>query len=96
MNDEPWRPKPGEIVQIWDYTDKDDPDLARRIRGHGQVGYIVKQSGGTDDTGPMATGPIFEVIVFGGEMESVRHHVNQCWLREIKKSSDIKKIIDTE
>ena len=96
MSAEPWRPKPGEIVQIWDYTDKSDCEFGNRIRGHGQVGYVVRQSGGTDDTGPMATGPIFEVIVFGGEMESVRHHVNQCWLREIKKSSDIKKIVDTE
>ena len=93
--EEPWRPKPGSMVQIWDHTDKDDCEFNRRIVGHGQVGYVVRQSGGTDNTGPMATGPIFEVIVFG-DPEPVRHHVNQCWLREIKKSSDIKKVVDTE
>ena len=93
--EEPWRPKPGSMVQIWDHTDKDDCEFNRRIVGHGQVGYVVRQSGGTDNTGPMATGPIFEVIVFA-DPEPVRHHVNQCWLREIKKSSDIKKVVDTE
>ena len=93
-NDEPWRPHPGALVQIWDHTPVSD--IAGKIEAHGQVGYIVRQSGGTDNTDPLATGPIFEVIVFGGEMESTRHHVNHCWLREIKKTSDIKKVIDTE
>ena len=89
-----WRPKPGSLVQIWDYTDK-HPEFANRIAGHGQVGYVVKQSGGTDSYDPQSTGPVFEVIVFG-DAEPIRHHVNHCWLREIKKSSDIKKVVDTE
>ena len=95
MSYEPWRPKPGAMVQIWDHTEKSDCEFGNRIVGHGQVGYVVRQSGGTDYSGPMATGPIFEVIVFG-DSQPIRHHVNCCWLREIKKSSDIKKVVDTE
>ena len=91
MSDEPWRPRPGALVQIWDYTEKDEFDTY--IRGHGSIGYVVRQSGGTDNTGPMSTGPIFEVIVFG-DSQPIRHHVNYCWLREIKKTSDIKKVVD--
>ena len=93
MTEELWRPRPGSLVQIWDYTDKSESEFDRHIRGHGQVGYVVRQSGGTDNSGPMATGPIFEVIIFG-ESGTIRHHVNQCWLREIKKTSDIKKVVD--
>ena len=92
MSEEPWRPHPGALVQIWDHSDISD-EYSSHIRGHGQVGYVVRQSGGTTNDGPMATGPIFEVIVFG-ESQPIRHHVNHCWLREIKKSSDIKKVVD--
>lgn len=95
MSDEPWRPKPGSMVQIWDNSNIDQCEFNRRIVGHGQVGYVVKQSGGTDSYDPLSTGPVFEVIVFG-ETQPVRHHVNHCWLREIKKSSDIKKVVDIE
>lgn len=94
MDDQLWRPKPGAMVQIWDYS-RNDPEFNTRIAGHGQVGYVVKQSGGTDSYDPLSTGPVFEVIVFG-DSQPVRHHVNYCWLREIKKSSDIKKVVDTE
>ena len=91
MSGEPWRPHPGALVQIWDNTDKDECEFGTRITGHGQVGYVVKQSGGTDSYDPLSSGPIFEVIVFG-DSQPIRHHVNYCWLREIKKSSDIKKV----
>ena len=95
MSDQPYRPKPGQMVQIWDYTDRSEREFDRRIVGHGQVGYVVRQSGGTDSYDPLSTGPVFEVIVFG-ESQPIRHHVNHCWLREIRKSSDIKKVVDTE
>lgn len=96
MSEEPWRPHPGALVQIWDHSRHYDPMLQSRIAGHGQIGYVVKQSGGTNSYDPSSTGPIFEVIVFNGTDQPIRHHVNYCWLFEIKKSSDIKKVVDTE
>ena len=93
--DETWRPHPGALVQIWDYAhhkDLQDPCIV----GHGLVGYVVKQSGGTNIYSSDSPGPIFEVIVFDGENESARHNVWHGWLREIKKTSDIKKLIDND
>ena len=94
-NNEPWRPRPGALVQIWDYTNSsDDTCIAPRIAGHGSVGYVVKRSGGTDSYDPLSAGPIFEVICFNNENGSERHNVWHGWLREIKKTSDIKKVVD--
>ena len=93
-----WRPTPGSLVQIWDYQYERRDRLGEfdnpRIAGHGLVGYVVKRSGGTDGYDPDAPGPIFEVITFESEMESSRHNVWHGWLREIKKTSDIKKVLD--
>ena len=96
MNEEVWRPKPGAMVQIWDYTDKTGCEFVTRIAGHGSIGYVVKRTGGTDNYHPTAAGPIFEVIVFNKLGEPTKHNVWHGWLREIKKSSDIKKVVDTE
>ena len=82
----PWRPSPGALVQIWDHQNTHN---AGRIDGHGKVGYVVKQ---TPDI--IGDGPIFEVIVFHDEMASARYHVWYGWLREIKKTSDIKIVLD--
>lgn len=90
-----WRPKPGALVQIWDYQHAGNENDSC-IVAHGKVGYVVKRTGGTDGYLSDSSGPIFEVICFDGEYESTRHDVWHGWLREIKKSSDIKKVIDTE
>ncbi len=91
---EPWRPHPGALVQIWDHTSADDTDHSPRISGHGRVGYVVKKTGGTDNYDPLSAGPIFEVICFSGENDPTRHNVWYGWLREITKTSDIKKVVD--
>ena len=96
MSDEPWRPHPGAMVQIWDYIDHPDDEFGNRLHGHGSVGYVVKRSGGTDNYHPEAPGPIFKVIVFNKGGEPTTHDVWHGWLRQIKKSSDIKKVVDTE
>tara|TARA_B100000214_G_scaffold231717_1_gene169041 strand:+ start:1137 stop:1406 length:270 start_codon:yes stop_codon:yes gene_type:complete len=88
MNEEPWRPKPGALVQIWDHSAEKEP-AELPIVGHGEVGYVVRRS--SMELTP--DGPIFEVICFG-ESETTRHHVWHGWLREINKTSDIKKIND--
>lgn len=96
MIDEPWRPHPGALVQIWDHQweRKEHNELEPRIGGHGLVGYVVKKAGGTNSYEDNSPGPIFEVICFSGEYESSRHTVWHGWLREIKKTSDIKKVLD--
>tara|TARA_B100000519_G_scaffold169081_1_gene154084 strand:+ start:201 stop:521 length:321 start_codon:yes stop_codon:yes gene_type:complete len=93
---EPWRPHPGALVQIWDYQweRKERGTLEPRISGHGLVGYVVKKTGGSNTYEDNSPGPIFEVICFNDEHESTRHNVWYGWLREIKKTSDIKKVVD--
>ena len=91
MNEQPWRPKPGALVQIWDHSAEREP-AEMPIVGHGEVGYIVRRSGG-DELEKTSSGPIFEVICFN-KSETTRHHVWHGWLREINKTSDIKKIND--
>lgn len=96
MSDEPWRPHPGALVQIWDYQyERGQDKLNSFISGHGSVGYVVRQSGGDKSDqaySTIADGPVFEVICFGDNGSSSRYDVWHGWLREIKRSSDIKKL----
>ena len=85
MVDSLWRPKPGELVQIWDY--QNGPDHGAKINGHGLVGYVVKKAA----TGENFSADIWKVICFGDD-EGIVHNVWHGWLRPINKSSDIKKV----
>ena len=84
MSDEPWRPKAGELVQIWDHLGVKEADLASGwIQGHGKVGYVVKRYSDHPD--------IWKVVCFGDE-GGVYHDVWYGWLRPINKTTDIKKV----
>ena len=89
MKDDPWRPKPGELVQIWDHT---NTVLASKITGHGKVGYVIKKSGVSSSNKPFAD-DIWKVICFGDD-DSLCHDVWHGWLRPVNKSSDIREVKD--
>ena len=85
MNEDPWRPRPGELVQIWDYQDGDSNHLSAKIHGHGSVGYVIKLVNSSSN------GDVWRVICFGDD-EGVVHNVWHGWLHPVNKSSDIKKV----
>ena len=85
MTEDPWRPRPGELVQIWDYQDGESNHLSMKIQGHGNVGYVVKLVNSSSN------GDVWKVICFG-DSEGITHNVWHGWLRPINKSSDIKKV----
>ena len=87
MNNEPWRPKPGELVQIWDYQDEEPNRLNTKIRGHGDVGYVVKLVNSSSN------GDVWKVICFGDD-EGVYHNVWHGWLKPVNKLSDIREVKD--
>ena len=69
MKNEPWRPKPGELVQIWDYQNEtSDPNA--KIAGHGMVGYVIKKA--STGTGENFSADIWKIICFG-DNEGIYH-----------------------
>ena len=91
---EPWRPRPGELVQVWD-TD------VSKVRDHGRVGYVIRLSkkedkitfkdrGRTSLLSHIEEGTVYKIISFGDAGAGEILHVHQQWLRKIEKLSDIK------
>ena len=77
-----WRPKTGEIIQVWDHYAIRTGDDAK-ISNHGDIGYIIGESKRTDsfkdDTNTkrflanIVEGDVFKVILFGDDNHSIIH-----------------------
>ncbi len=92
-----WRPKAGELIQIWDRVklDPNDPTDAR-IRDHGELAYIVRESKKTDtftdDNGKSRVlthiigGDVFKCILFGPGDSIQTCHVHYENMRQPKPS----------
>jgi hypothetical protein len=86
-----WRPKAGELIQIWDRVEMDHPDdpsaTGSTIRDHGELAYIVRESKKTDEfTGydgkkrflaHITEGEVFKCIKFGpgDSVETIHVHL---------------------
>ena len=79
---EVWRPKTGELIQVWDHYAIRTGDDAK-ISNHGDIGYIIGESKRTDsfkdDTNTerflanIVEGDVFKVILFKDDTSSVIH-----------------------
>ena len=79
---EVWRPKTGELIQVWDHYAIRTGDNAK-ISNHGDIGYIIGESKRTDsfkdDTNTerflanIVEGDVFKVILFKDDTSSVIH-----------------------
>ena len=77
-----WRPKSGELVQVWDHYAIRTGDDAK-ISNHGDIGYIVGVSKRTDSfkdgkgqsryLANIVEGDVFKVILFGDDNHSIIH-----------------------
>ena len=88
------KPKPGDLVQIWDHTREES-----KLSLHGKIGYVVgygKIPSATKKNKPKSPPmdrQIARVIIFGDNKRTGEIvYVNCGWLNIVNKSSDIKKI----
>ncbi len=77
-----WKPKNGELVQLWDaFAIRTDDDA--RIKDHGRLAYIMRESKRTDTficsqgkkrhLEHITEGDVFKCIMFGLDSREVAH-----------------------
>lgn len=97
---EPWKPKSGDMIQVWDAKKFTDNETVK-IPEHGMVGYVVRPSKRTDsfvnergDTVYLKyieEGNCFQCIFFTDEGHKMVH-MDQHWLNLVRTSKDIRKV----
>ena len=94
---EPWRPKSGDMIQVWDSLGSSHDT----IREHGEIGYVVRPSKKTDsfinERGQevflkhIVEGNCFQCIFFTNDGYK-KVHMDQNWLRLVRTSEDVRKV----
>ena len=79
---EVWRPRTGELIQVWDHYAERTKDEVK-INNHGDLGYIIGESKRTDSfkdgegkqrfLSNITEGEVFKVILFKGDASTVIH-----------------------
>ena len=98
---EPWKPKSGDMIQVWDSMTLTEGETKDTISEHGMIGYVVRPSKKTDSfinqrgqevfLKHIVEGNCFQCIFFTDDGHKTVH-MDQNWLRKIDTSADRRKV----